>query len=586
MLADVQREILQRFYHRVYGDPRPVRVASMGVVAVLTAFSGVWSPAIATGWFVAYAASEAYLMAWWRRSQARLQAGGPEVTRLEVELIGICAVSCAICAVPCLVTPFAGHDRQVLGVVLAAGILLVAAAEHSLRRAMFLATTPLAAIGLVWNLWTLGKETSAWSLAFIGACYIVNARTLQVSNAKTFIDLVNLRADAEAANTAKSEFLAATSHEIRTPLNGILGMTQVLLREDLSPEHREKIALIAESGRSLLSVLNAILDISKIEAGSVELDLHPFDLERTVGAAMATFGALASQKDVALRLDLDPEARGVWLGDGTKLRQILTNLLSNAVKFTEAGTITLSVAKIVGGLAFAVSDTGIGIPLEKLPLIFEKFTQADASTTRRYGGTGLGLAICQRLVELMGGRLTAASEDGEGSTFSFALPLEHTSQALPEAVEAAPTVSAERTVRILAAEDNPTNQLILKAMLQALDLDLTLVGDGRAAVEALFRGNFDLVLMDVQMPIMDGAAATAEIRRIERAIGRRPIPIIALTANALVSQVASYLAAGFDDHVAKPIQLDELVSAIDRAVRTAQPEAEETADMDRSLASA
>jgi signal transduction histidine kinase/CheY-like chemotaxis protein len=585
MLASVYRETLEKFYHRVYGDQRLLRIASMAVLAALTAYVGVWAPFWAALWFAVYVASEFALVVWWRAIQPRLRsADRAGISALELQLIAICAISCAVCAVPGFVTPFSGRDNQIFGVLLSAAVLLVVAAEHSLRKSMFLATAPPAAIAMLWNLYSLGHGVSAWIFVFVGFCYVANARSLQLSNAKVFLDLVRLRADAEAANTAKSEFLATVSHEIRTPLNGVLGMAQLMLREDLAPRHRGQAQVIADSGQTLLGLLNSILDLSKIESGKFELEPHPFDLADLTRGAASVFKPLAEQKDLALRVELSPLATGCWRGDGAKLGQVLANLLSNALKFTAKGAITLSVDPAPGGLTFRVADTGIGIAPEKLALVFEKFTQADSSTTRRFGGSGLGLAICQRFVTLMGGELTVESQVGVGSAFAFTLPLERAAEAASPLASAAPEAAdhAERLIKVLAAEDNATNQLILQAMLAPLGVELTLVGDGAAAVEAFGVGRFDLILMDVQMPRMDGLAATAEIRRLERAAGRPATPIIALTANVMRHQIEQYRAAGMDGHVAKPIELTALARAIDAALAGA----ESAFDADKSAVTA
>ena len=289
------------------------------MLAALTAYVGVWPPVCAVLWAAVYVASELALVVWWRRIQPRLaNADRGDIRGLESELIAICAISCAICALPCFLTPLSTHDNQILGTMLSAAILLVAAAEHSLRKSMFLATAPPAAAALLWNLYSLGHGVSAWIFVFIGVCYIGNARALQRSNAKVFLDLVRLRADAEAANAAKSEFLATVSHEIRTPLNGVLGMSQILLGGELRPAERDQVRVIADSGQVLLSLLNSILDLSKIESGKLELDSHPFDLDETVQAAVAAFGPLAGQKELGFRVEIAPAARGVWRGDGAK----------------------------------------------------------------------------------------------------------------------------------------------------------------------------------------------------------------------------------------------------------------------------
>ncbi len=399
---------------------------------------------------------------------------------------------------------------------------------------------------------------------------------------RTMEELVRARDQADAASVAKSQFLANMSHEIRTPLNGILGMAQVMSREDLSEGQRERLNVITGSGHTLLAVLNDVLDISKIEAGRLEIDNHEFDLGEALKSACAPFTALAAQKDVQLNLDLEPQALGLWWGDSIRLRQILTNLVSNAVKFTAEGHVTVSAEPIPGGLRLAVRDSGIGIPADRLDDLFQKFSQVDASTTRRFGGTGLGLAICKELTELMGGRMWAESEAGRGSTFTFQLPLEQ--RAAQASGQAAPPAQPSRTgaIRILAAEDNPTNQLILKSLLEPFGVDLTLVGNGAEAVEAFGLELFDLILMDIQMPEMNGVEATAAIRAAEAAQGRAATPVLALSANVMSHQVREYLAAGMTGFVSKPIEAPKLLTAIDVALAEAEQRQAEQADAARA----
>ncbi len=582
MPTSIHRETLESFYHRVYGDFRLLRLVSIVTIAALTAYTRVWSVACAVLWALAYAASEALLVIWWRKVQPRLAVGGvPEIRRLQSELIGICAISCAICAIPSFLTPYSGHDNAVIGVILSAAILLVAAAEHSLRKDMFLVTAPPAAVALIWNLHSLGDGLSAWIFVALGVCYVGNALALQQSNAKVFRDLMRLRADAEAANIAKSDFLAAVSHEIRTPLNGVLGMAQLMARSDLTAEQRGQLNIISDSGQALLMVLNSILDLAKIESGKIELEARAFDLEQVVKAASAAFAPLAAEKGLAFSVEIAPPLQGTWRGDTARIRQVLSNLLSNALKFTTAGAVQLRVEPCADSVAFRVADTGIGIPADKLGSIFEKFTQADSSTTRQFGGTGLGLAICENLVAIMGGRMTVESKVGVGSTFSFALPLRREVDAKPEALVAPETGEVTRPIRILAAEDNSTNQLILSALLGTLGVDLTLVDDGEAAVEAFATARFDVVLMDVQMPRMDGLAATAAIRRSEHLSGRSRTPIIALTANVMAHQIEQYSAAGMDAHLAKPVELSALIDAIDEALAGRVEERDSVEEIDR-----
>ncbi|HZZ36656.1 MAG TPA: ATP-binding protein [Caulobacteraceae bacterium] len=379
-------------------------------------------------------------------------------------------------------------------------------------------------------------------------------------------------AAAEAANHAKSAFLATMSHEIRTPLNGVLGMAQAMAAGSLSEVQRERLAIVHQSGEALLAILNDILDLSKIEAGKLELEEIDFDLGQVVHGAHSAFTAIANNKGLSFALDVG-KARGAYLGDPTRLRQILYNLISNAVKFTEKGEIRVTAVYADAMLRLAVSDTGVGIPPEGLKSLFEKFTQVDATTTRRFGGTGLGLAICQQLSRLMGGAIEVESEVGRGSTFSLVIPLtrlgdERDAPALP----APDAQGSERqlALRVLAAEDNTVNQLVLKTLLHRIGIDPLVVGDGAAALEAWEAGEWDAILMDAQMPVMDGLTATKAIRQREAASGRRRTPIIALTANALSHQVAEYLASGMDDHVAKPIEARRLFEALEAAIDGAE----------------
>ncbi|MDQ0465092.1 signal transduction histidine kinase/ActR/RegA family two-component response regulator [Caulobacter ginsengisoli] len=383
----------------------------------------------------------------------------------------------------------------------------------------------------------------------------------------TMEDLVIARDQADSANVAKSQFLANMSHEIRTPLNGVLTMAHVMDRGDLSDKQRERLAVIRNSGEVLLSVLNDVLDLSKIEAGRLDLTEQDFSLDDLAEGSRAAHTLLAVEKGLQLDLAVDPEAGGIWRGDADRLRQILGNLLSNAIKFTGKGQVSARFSALPSrGLRLVVRDTGIGIAPEKLPTLFDKFTQADSSTTRRYGGTGLGLAICRELAQLMGGTVRAESVEGQGSTFTVDLPLARGVARVQAPVSEPAASPADHRLRILAAEDNATNQRVLRAVMEPLDVDLEIVPDGKAAVEAWQAGQYDLILMDIQMPVMDGVAAARAIRGAEAADGRRRIPILALTANALVHQVEEYLAAGMDGHVSKPIELARLYAAIDQAL--------------------
>ena len=384
----------------------------------------------------------------------------------------------------------------------------------------------------------------------------------------TLGELVVARDQANAANVLKSQFLANMSHEIRTPLNGVLAMADVMAREELGQRQRERLGVIRESGELLLSVINDVLDLSKIEAGRLELAMFDFSLDEMAEGAASAFQIVAAEKGLRLGIAVDPGAGGWWKGDPDRIRQVLSNLVSNAIKFTAEGAVAVRFSLgPTGGLRLTVSDTGIGIAQDKLPTLFEKFIQADNSTTRRFGGTGLGLAICRELAHLMGGQVTARSIEGDGSTFVVDLPLAR--GAAPRVAEPAEPVAApdeSRRLRILAAEDNATNQKVLQAVLEPLDVQLRIVPDGREAVDAWRGGGFDLILMDIQMPIMDGVEAARTIRAAEVSENLPRTPILALTANALVHQVEAYLAVGMDGHVSKPIELKRLYDAIETAV--------------------
>ncbi len=380
--------------------------------------------------------------------------------------------------------------------------------------------------------------------------------------------LVRAKSDAEAANLAKSNFLATMSHEIRTPLNGVLGMAQAMEAGDLSPVQRGRLDVVRQSSKALLGILNDILDISKIEAGKIELETIDFDLAPLIATTFANFADVAGEKGLAFELDGEVP-QGIYRGDPTRLRQILGNLISNALKFTHAGEVRVAVTYADGQLRLVVSDTGMGISEETLALLFRRFTQADSSTTRRFGGAGLGLAICRELAELMGGTIEAVSTLAEGSAFTVVLPMPRIGEtqqrpASPAAERDAPQALA--AIRILAAEDNSTNRLVLKTLLQQAGVEAMIVDNGAEAVTAWQAEPWDAILMDVQMPVMDGAAATRAIRRLEAVGGRGRTPIIGLTANAMAHQIAEYQAAGMDAVVTKPIEVGRLFEALQSAL--------------------
>ena len=381
-------------------------------------------------------------------------------------------------------------------------------------------------------------------------------------------DLVAARDAAQAASVAKSQFIANVSHEIRPPLNGVLGMAQAMESDELSPRQRARLGIVRESGESLLAILNDVLDLAKIEAGRLELEMTEFDLGDLAKGAHAAFTALADRKGLDFTLTVSDEARGRYRSDSTRVRQILYNLISNALKFTEQGSVRVEVARARDGLRFDVADTGVGMTDEVRRKVFDSFQQADASTTRRFGGTGLGLAICRELTQRLGGRIDVTSTPGRGSVFTVLIPATRLGDAAPPrpappAPEGLPAPSAAPGgVRVLAAEDNPINQLVLKTLLHQVGLDPTVVGDGAQALDAWRSADWDVILMDVQMPILDGPDATRQIRLEEARLGRPRVPIVALTANAMSHQVNAYLAAGMDACVSKPIDLAQLLDVI------------------------
>jgi signal transduction histidine kinase/ActR/RegA family two-component response regulator len=377
---------------------------------------------------------------------------------------------------------------------------------------------------------------------------------------------------AESANRAKSAFLATVSHEIRTPLNGVLGMAQAMRVDPLSPVQSGRLDVISQSGEALLRILNDILDLSKIESGKLDLEMADFDLEAAVKDACAAFAPTAALKGVGLELTVSPDVSGGWRGDATRVRQIFYNLIANAVKFTDAGQVKVSVEMIDEGVRFEVLDTGVGIPADRIEALFDKFVQADSSITRRFGGTGLGLAICRELCVAMGGRIAVTSTVGEGSRFTVDLPLARASRSAlavaPPPANLTPLTSGD-TLRVLAAEDNPINQLVLRTLLGQIGIDPTIVNDGAAAVAAWEASDWDLILMDVQMPVMDGPSAARAIRAREAETRRPATPIVALTANAMSHQLDDYLAAGMTGFVAKPIEVAALFAAIQSAASEA-----------------
>ncbi|MDO9588540.1 MAG: ATP-binding protein [Brevundimonas sp.] len=376
--------------------------------------------------------------------------------------------------------------------------------------------------------------------------------------------LVEARERAEQANRSKSVFLANMSHELRTPLNGILGVAEALSNATADPRQKEMVNLIVTSAWALEALLTDILDLARIEAGRMEIQNEPFDLGSMVRSVAALFAASAESKGLSFNLDLPESAEIVLAGDGKRLRQILNNLLSNAVKFTETGGVTLAVEADCspGGcrVRFSVHDSGIGFDEETGTRLFQPFEQSDSSITRRFGGTGLGLSICRNLAQLMGGTIGARSVAGRGSTFTLEVTL---APAMLEPVEdAAPPEWTGQPLRVLLAEDHPVNRRVVELILEPMGIDVRSVENGALAVAEAAAGSFDLVLMDMQMPVMDGLEAVRRIRGREGEAGLPPVPICMLTANALPHFQAMALEAGADGFLTKPISAMALIQKI------------------------
>jgi len=405
-------------------------------------------------------------------------------------------------------------------------------------------------------------------------------KALHAERDEAAIDLVTAREIAEAASRTKGEFLANVTHEVRTPLHGIIGMTELVLDTPVTPIQREHLHTVRRSAEHLLTVINDVLDFSKIEAGKLNVERIDFSLRTLVNDAMQPF-LMRADRRCELCADVAPDVADVRLGDPHRLRQVLTNLIGNAVKFTENGAVVVRVESTlvdrdgVAVLRFSVVDTGIGIPADKLDAIFEAFTQADGSTTRKYGGTGLGLTICRQLVDLMQGRIWVESVPMEGCAFHVELPLPASRGAADAAAEVAhdgvaPTTSATprvgRRLRVLVADDNPVNRTITRHLLERRGHVATFATNGLEALDLLQTERFDLVLMDLQMPAVDGLEATASIRDCERTTGVPRVAIVALTAHAMPQDRQRCLDAGMDGFLSKPLRAGELFAEIDRVV--------------------
>jgi signal transduction histidine kinase/AmiR/NasT family two-component response regulator len=550
-------------------------IIPMSVLAAIGAWTWL-GPAFALAWFAAnmlMIASSRALCGLASRQSA------PDWRWEGLVALGTAVQTGVYCTLPFALIASGSHTALAGGLAMMGAISLSAADEFVISLRIGAASLAVSFITSISSLPWLGG-VSVWIeilLVLLAVCgffaYVLQAafkrRAMERQMAMALQSAVKNETAAAVANAAKSTFLATISHEIRTPLNGVLGMAQAMSADHLSDAQRGRLAVIRRSGEALTEILNDVLDLSKIEAGQLEIQNVEFELRDVLQSGVAAFAPAAAEKRIELRLVMGEGASGVYRGDPLRLRQVVYNLISNAVKFTARGEVRVVVTLAGNLVQVAVSDTGPGIPETQQARLFGKFEQLDATTTRRHGGTGLGLAICRELCGLMGGTIELDSAPGQGSTFTVSLPLERLGDRLePAGSDHGPPVHAPlNALRILAAEDNEVNRTVLTALLAQIGVAPTIVEDGAQAVAAWEAGDWDIVLMDVQMPVMDGVAAVQAIRARERATGRRRTPVIALTANALVHQVAELKAAGMDDHVSKPIKVASLFEAIAMAVQ-------------------
>ncbi|MBZ8138756.1 hybrid sensor histidine kinase/response regulator [Rubrivivax gelatinosus] len=556
-------------------------LVAMGLVAALGWMAG--RPLAAAG-----AATVGGIAALLRRSLARRHADTPPATDAEMARVArwldATAIAVGMMWAVCTVAVYPGLDEQArtLYLVMVCGSIAYSAQFMAMASRSFAWLTTLQ-IGAICAVSLLVEPVRSLPLALLAPIYglaMLNAaRELRLTIAESLrrgleaeaanVSLQRAKQAADAASISKSQFLATMSHEMRTPMNGILGALDLMRDTPLDKRQRSLVRTAVASGESLLCIIDDVLDHSTIESGKLKLGPAPMSVHAVAASAAALLRSTAEQRGLKVELQIAPEVPDAVIGDASRLKQVLLNLIGNGIKFTERGGVTLRLTPAAApegrrGVHFEVADTGIGIPADAIARLFQPFSQVDATRSRSHGGTGLGLAISQRIIEAMGGHIGVESTEGRGSSFGFTLALPPAPEPVPlhppmldsGLMPLAPAPALHG--RVLLVEDNPVNRLIAAEMLKTFSLDVVEAEDGQQALERIDREHFDLVLMDIQMPVLDGYAATQRIREREARLRLARVPIVALTANAFDEDAAQSLAVGMDAHLSKPYSREQL----------------------------